>query len=86
MQDFFTLQMVVESKHSTKCTIFCEKMWHTVIEQNRHYFWNCYPKISKKQVLDFIQQIWCRVVLIVQLKLNHQREHVLFFSFCHVLK
>ncbi len=25
--------------------------------QNRHYFWSHYTKISKKQVLDLIQQI-----------------------------
>ncbi len=33
--------------------IFCEK--YEVLQQNRH-FWNQHPKLSKKQVLDFIQQ------------------------------
>lgn len=30
-----------------------------------NWFWNQHPKISKKTVLDFIQQRWCRVVLYV---------------------
>lgn len=34
-----------------------------MVEQNSHYLCNHHPKICKKQVFDFIQQIWCRAVL-----------------------
>ncbi len=47
--------MIVESKTASKCTYFVERC--DVLEQNMHYFWNRHSKISKKQVLDFIEQI-----------------------------
>ncbi len=44
-------------------------MWESdVLEQNRHYVWKQQPQICKKHVLDFIQQIWCKAVLLL-----HQR-------------
>ncbi len=33
-----------------------------MLKENRHYLWSQKHKISKKQLLDFIQQIWFRVV------------------------
>ncbi len=34
-----------------------------MLEQNRHYFSRQHIKISRKQVMHFIQKIWCRVIL-----------------------
>lgn len=57
MQEFFTLQMDVENINTHNI------LWESdVLEINRHYFCNQHPKISKKQVFDFIQQICLRVV------------------------
>ncbi len=58
--------IVVKGKNAFKCTSYF--VWKSdVLEQSYfwHYFWNQHPKISKKQVLDFIQQIWWMVECIL---------------------
>jgi len=55
MQDLFTLQIVVESENAMK------------FKTGAFFFsfWNRHPKVIKKEVLDFIYQIWfCGIIII----------------------
>lgn len=42
-----------------------------LVEQNSHCFCNQHPSIIKKQVLDFIKQIWCRNMTINMITLMY---------------
>lgn len=61
IQDFLTVKVVVESNNGMECTL-CTERKYDLLEQNRHYFWNQLPRISKKEVLDFYQEKCCRAV------------------------
>ncbi len=66
------------SYQKQKCYQIHHILWEsvTLIEQIfYHYFWNRQPKISKKQVLGFIQQTWYGgVMCILEWNFSLERE------------